>query len=69
MNASQTAHSDSPARPPESWARMVLRIVAWVAGVGLAGTMAAAKHAGRVRLEGKQYVVQDGDVIEFLFNV
>ncbi len=33
------------------------------------GTMAAAKHAGRVRLEGKQYVVQDGDVIEFLFNV
>jgi ribosome-binding ATPase len=33
------------------------------------GTMAAAKHAGRVRLEGKTYAVQDGDVIEFLFNV
>ncbi len=33
------------------------------------GTMAAAKQAGRLRLEGKQYVVQDGDVIEYLFNV
>ncbi|MCL5795021.1 MAG: YchF family ATPase [Patescibacteria group bacterium] len=28
-----------------------------------------AKAAGRLRLEGKDYVVQDGDVIEFLFNV
>ena len=33
------------------------------------GGMTAAKHAGRVRLEGRQYVVQDGDVMEFLFNV
>ena len=33
------------------------------------GSMAAAKQAGRLRLEGKQYVVQDGDVIEYLFNV
>ena len=29
----------------------------------------AAKEAGRLRSEGKEYVVQDGDVMEFLFNV
>jgi ribosome-binding ATPase YchF (GTP1/OBG family) len=28
-----------------------------------------AKEAGRMRLEGKDYVVQDGDVIYFRFNV
>ena len=28
-----------------------------------------AKDAGRWRLEGKDYVVQDGDVIHFRFNV
>ncbi len=28
-----------------------------------------AKEAGKLRLEGKQYVVKDGDVIHFLFNV
>jgi GTP-binding protein YchF len=33
------------------------------------GTMHAAKEAGRVRSEGKAYVVQDGDIMEFLFNV
>jgi GTP-binding protein YchF len=35
----------------------------------LAGSMAAAKAAGRVRMEGKDYVMQDGDVVEFRFNV
>ncbi|MCK6456290.1 MAG: redox-regulated ATPase YchF [Phycisphaerae bacterium] len=34
-----------------------------------AGDMRAAKAAGKVRLEGKTYVVQDGDVILFRFNV
>ncbi|MBD3222486.1 DUF933 domain-containing protein, partial [bacterium] len=34
-----------------------------------AGSHAAAKAAGKVRLEGKQYEVQDGDVIEIRFNV
>ncbi|MFD0818308.1 redox-regulated ATPase YchF [Micromonospora zhanjiangensis] len=34
-----------------------------------AGSMAAAKAAGRVRIEGKDYVMQDGDVVEFRFNV
>jgi len=28
-----------------------------------------AKEAGRLRLEGKEYIVQDGDVIHFRFNV
>ena len=34
-----------------------------------AGSMAAAKAAGKVRMEGKEYVMQDGDVVEFRFNV
>ncbi|GAA0334697.1 redox-regulated ATPase YchF [Bacillus carboniphilus] len=34
-----------------------------------AGSMNAAKEAGKVRLEGKEYVVKDGDVIHFRFNV
>ena len=33
------------------------------------GSMAAAKEKGLVRVEGKEYVVQDGDVILFRFNV
>ena len=34
-----------------------------------AGDLKAAKAAGKVRLEGKTYIVQDGDVIDFRFNV
>jgi GTP-binding protein YchF len=34
-----------------------------------AGSMSAAKVAGKVRIEGKQYVMKDGDVVEFRFNV
>lgn len=34
-----------------------------------AGSMSAAKEAGKVRLEGKEYIVKDGDVIHFRFNV
>ncbi|WP_353952922.1 redox-regulated ATPase YchF [Knoellia sp. S7-12] len=34
-----------------------------------AGSMAAAKAAGQVRMEGKEYVMSDGDVVEFRFNV
>lgn len=33
------------------------------------GSMAAAKDAGLVRSEGKEYVVKDGDIILFRFNV
>ncbi|MCP5538338.1 MAG: redox-regulated ATPase YchF [Akkermansiaceae bacterium] len=34
-----------------------------------AGSKAAAREAGKLRIEGKEYVVKDGDVIEFRFNV
>ena len=34
-----------------------------------AGSMADAKAAGKVRMEGKDYVMADGDVVEFRFNV
>ncbi|WP_373816674.1 DUF933 domain-containing protein, partial [Jeotgalibaca porci] len=34
-----------------------------------AGSMVAAKEVGKVRSEGKEYVVQDGDVMLFRFNV
>ncbi len=37
----------------------------YVAGKGEAG----AKEAGKLRIEGKEYVVQDGDVLLFRFNV
>jgi GTP-binding protein YchF len=33
-----------------------------------AGSMAAAKAAGKVRIEGKDYVMADGDVVEFRFG-
>jgi ribosome-binding ATPase YchF (GTP1/OBG family) len=37
----------------------------YIEGKGEAG----AKDAGKWRLEGKEYIVQDGDVIHFRFNV
>jgi GTP-binding protein YchF len=33
-----------------------------------AGSMAAARAAGKVRVEGKDYVMRDGDVVEFRFS-
>ena len=33
------------------------------------GSMAAAREKGLVRIEGKDYIVRDGDVILFRFNV
>ena len=35
----------------------------------LPGGEAPAKEAGKMRLEGKDYVVKDGDVMHFRFNV
>jgi ribosome-binding ATPase len=32
-------------------------------------SVAAARAAGKARMEGKEYVMQDGDVVEFRFNV
>jgi ribosome-binding ATPase len=34
-----------------------------------AGSIAAARSAGKARIEGKDYVMRDGDVVEFRFNV
>ena len=34
-----------------------------------AGTMTEARSRGKVRMEGKEYVMADGDVVEFRFNV
>ncbi|HEV2235237.1 MAG TPA: redox-regulated ATPase YchF [Ktedonobacterales bacterium] len=33
------------------------------------GAMKLAREAGKVRLEGKDYIVRDGDIVEFRFNV
>jgi ribosome-binding ATPase len=34
-----------------------------------AGSIAAARAAGKARIEGKDYVMRDGDVVDFRFNV
>jgi GTP-binding protein YchF len=34
-----------------------------------AGSVTAARAAGKARIEGKEYVMRDGDVVEFRFNV
>jgi hypothetical protein len=34
-----------------------------------AGSVAAARAAGQARIEGRDYIMQDGDVVEFRFNV
>ena len=36
---------------------------------GDCGSYAGAREKGLVRMEGKEYIVQDGDVILFRFNV
>jgi ribosome-binding ATPase YchF (GTP1/OBG family) len=33
------------------------------------GSWSAGREAGRMRLEGKDYLMADGDVVEFRFNV
>lgn len=37
--------------------------------LGKAGSLAAARERGRLRLEGRDYIVQDGDVLHIRFNV
>jgi ribosome-binding ATPase YchF (GTP1/OBG family) len=34
-----------------------------------AGSVAAARAVGKARIEGKEYIMRDGDVVEFRFNV
>ena len=43
----------------------VIAYADYIANEGAAG----AKTAGKLRSEGKDYIVQDGDVIHFKFNV
>ena len=33
------------------------------------GSEAAVRQAGKMNIEGKEYVTQDGDIMHFLFNV
>ena len=44
------------------------QVIAYNDFVNLGGET-KAKEAGKMRAEGKEYIVQDGDVIHFLFNV
>jgi hypothetical protein len=44
-------------------------VVAYDEFMACGGTQAGAKAAGKLRLEGKEYVVKDGDIINFRFNV
>jgi len=44
-------------------------VVSYEDFVGCGDSLAGAKAAGRLRLEGKDYVVKDGDIISFRFNV
>ena len=43
----------------------VIAFADYIAGKGEAG----AREAGKLRLEGKEYIVQEGDVMHFRFNV
>ncbi|MBQ9729274.1 MAG: redox-regulated ATPase YchF [Clostridia bacterium] len=43
-------------------------VVNWETLLSL-GSLVAAKEKGKVRSEGKEYVMQDGDVVEYFFNV
>jgi GTP-binding protein YchF len=43
-------------------------VVPWQALVEL-GSEAKCREAGKLRVEGKEYVIQDGDVVHFRFNV
>ncbi|MEO8225379.1 MAG: DUF933 domain-containing protein, partial [Gammaproteobacteria bacterium] len=43
----------------------VIAFADYIAGRGEQG----AKEAGRLRLEGKEYVMHEGDVVHFRFNV
>ena len=44
-------------------------IVSYEDFVACGNTLAGAKSAGKLRLEGKEYIVKDGDIINFRFNV
>jgi hypothetical protein len=57
--------SSTPTSKAASSARRPSRFADFIACKGEQG----AKEAGKMRAEGKEYVVKDGDVLNFLFNV
>jgi len=63
QDAAGTVHSDI--------ARGFIRaeVVGYEELVAAAGSMAAVRERGQFRLEGKEYVVQDGEICHFRFNV
>ncbi len=44
-------------------------VVSYADFLACGSTLSGAKAAGKLRLEGKEYIVQDGDIITFRFNV
>jgi GTP-binding protein YchF len=44
-------------------------VVSYADLLAVEGSMAAARERGRLRLEGKEYPVQDGDICHFRFNI
>ena len=44
-------------------------VIAYEEFIACGGSHTGAKAAGKLRLEGKEYIVQDGDIINFRFNV
>jgi hypothetical protein len=46
----------------------LLDVEGWVLRAGCGWTGATAQEAGKYRQEGKGYIVNDGDIIHFLFN-
>ena len=45
------------------------KIIGELNAAGICGSMNAAKEKGLVRSEGKDYVICDGDIVLFRFNV
>ena len=60
-------HGDNPVT--QSWCALIRAEVIGYDDFVTHGGEQGAKDAGRWRLEGKEYVVQDGDVMHFRFNV
>lgn len=62
LEAADTIHSDL--------ARGFIRaeVLAWKALLDLGG-IPAARQAGKLRVEGKSYIVEDGDIVHIRFNI
>ena len=59
----------APSTPTSSAGFIRAEVVRLRGPDGGAGSIAACREKGTLRLEGKEYVVRDGDVINFRFNV